>query len=589
MMDRFARISDIKEQGKYDSNSLKFNYITPVQNTPIIRCSSSGWDQDLRELGNVKWDGTRFITFYTGYTAPYTENNVYIGVATSLDGVNWVKGGPNGDGKILERSSEDPFMIIHNGTYYLYVEDKEDVPARGIWLYTSKDLLNWTTVGMVLDRGDDVNYDSLDVSSPTILVENGTWHLLYEVRSRTQHGAISYASSLDGINWIRHGSSPVLAGTLSNGDIKWAGNVVPDDILKLNGVYYLTFHGTNSAGKFINGMAISTDLLHWVDYIGTWISKRDQNLEDVMIHHNGNQYMATYLDSERKNVMLGVFANKSDYDLGAKPIKTTADIEGKQFVSNAPAGVPPAKVSSNTVVQNLNADLLDGKHGSDFFLNERLNEIIKNQIASAQDANFWISGDGKVGKRFSVGGNIATGSSIAARSEYKDGITIGFISNGKISEQSAKSVRWSQAEIGSLDGAYNSTLLMGYNVIQTTLGAEHTIDLIVGYNVDASLIRGSKNIAYRGQVPAGIGRYNLYMDGFAQNYLGGSLGIGIEVPAEKLHVVGNIQTTGLIKLGQYTTATRPAYIKGAKFFDTTLNKEVVGGATGWEVTTSVLG
>ncbi|MFP9114585.1 hypothetical protein ACLI1A_11630 [Flavobacterium sp. RHBU_3] len=43
---------------------------------------------------------------------------------------------------------------------------------------------------------------------------------------------------------------------------------------------------------------------------------------------------------------------------------------------------------------------------------------------------------------------------------------------------------------------------------------------------------------------------------------------------------------GLLHLGQYTTATAPAYTKGAAYFDTTLNKLRIGGASAWETVTS---
>jgi hypothetical protein len=55
---------------------------------------------------------------------------------------------------------------------------------------------------------------------------------------------------------------------------------------------------------------------------------------------------------------------------------------------------------------------------------------------------------------------------------------------------------------------------------------------------------------------------------------------------DKLQVNGNIQTNSLIKLGQFTTATEPAYVKGASFFNTTLNKMRIGGATAYETVTS---
>lgn len=39
--------------------------------------------------------------------------------------------------------------------------------------------------------------------------------------------------------------------------------------------------------------------------------------------------------------------------------------------------------------------------------------------------------------------------------------------------------------------------------------------------------------------------------------------------------------------GQYTTVNAPPYVKGNMYFDLTLNKLRVGGATAWETVTSV--
>ena len=49
---------------------------------------------------------------------------------------------------------------------------------------------------------------------------------------------------------------------------------------------------------------------------------------------------------------------------------------------------------------------------------------------------------------------------------------------------------------------------------------------------------------------------------------------------------GPIQTNNLLKVGQYTTATEPAYVKGAQYFNTTLNKMRIGGVSVWETVTS---
>lgn len=47
-----------------------------------------------------------------------------------------------------------------------------------------------------------------------------------------------------------------------------------------------------------------------------------------------------------------------------------------------------------------------------------------------------------------------------------------------------------------------------------------------------------------------------------------------------------INVQGAIFPAQQPTATAPTYVKGGIYFDTTLNKLRVGGATGWETITS---
>jgi hypothetical protein len=50
--------------------------------------------------------------------------------------------------------------------------------------------------------------------------------------------------------------------------------------------------------------------------------------------------------------------------------------------------------------------------------------------------------------------------------------------------------------------------------------------------------------------------------------------------------VMEINTTGSLSILQATTAAAPTYVKGAMYYDTTLSKLRVGGATGWETVTS---
>jgi hypothetical protein len=64
------------------------------------------------------------------------------------------------------------------------------------------------------------------------------------------------------------------------------------------------------------------------------------------------------------------------------------------------------------------------------------------------------------------------------------------------------------------------------------------------------------------------------------------LGSATDTGTAKLQVTGAILATGTIMPQSAATASAPAYVKGAIYFDTTLNKLRVGGASGWETVTS---
>ena len=65
------------------------------------------------------------------------------------------------------------------------------------------------------------------------------------------------------------------------------------------------------------------------------------------------------------------------------------------------------------------------------------------------------------------------------------------------------------------------------------------------------------------------------------------IGTATDDGVNALQVNGAGIFAGLIKPQQATTAGAPAYDKGAIYFDTTLNKLRVGGATAWETVTSI--
>jgi hypothetical protein len=68
--------------------------------------------------------------------------------------------------------------------------------------------------------------------------------------------------------------------------------------------------------------------------------------------------------------------------------------------------------------------------------------------------------------------------------------------------------------------------LVYYRAYQGTFGAGSTVTLQTGFEVNSTLIGATTNYGFRGRIASGTNRWNLFMDGTANNYLAGSLGIG---------------------------------------------------------------
>jgi hypothetical protein len=72
--------------------------------------------------------------------------------------------------------------------------------------------------------------------------------------------------------------------------------------------------------------------------------------------------------------------------------------------------------------------------------------------------------------------------------------------------------------------------LYHFYAIQGTYGASSTVTNQYGFFADSTLIGATNDYGFYGNIASGTGRWNLYMNGTANNYLAGNLGIGVPVP-----------------------------------------------------------
>jgi hypothetical protein len=277
-----------------------YSHVLQCENTIIENGTGADFDTNFREIGNIVIDEGNSSSMFKSYYSVYSENasksnQTFIALAYSMDSISWEKHPI----PVISRSLEDPYVIKHEGVFHLFAEDKLDLPFRNIRKYHSFDGINWNDDGDILDvevGGTPSGWESQDVSSPVVWIESDLWHMLYEGRGNGG-GKIGHATSNDGVNWTRNPSNPIFGnGTFDSWDDL---EVVPDDLIVVNGTYYFIYHGYSNLTKphWKVGIAKSEDL-------DAWARVYDEPLADVntlmVIEHN-DKYLFYFTGDKKDN------------------------------------------------------------------------------------------------------------------------------------------------------------------------------------------------------------------------------------------------------------------------------------------------
>jgi hypothetical protein len=132
-----------------------------------------------------------------------------------------------------------------------------------------------------------------------------------------------------------------------------------------------------------------------------------------------------------------------------------------------------------------------------------------------------------------------TSSGVSVSSEVQSGVTA--------------AARYFQTSVSTQASNFTLPLLTHYLAVQGTIGATSNVTTQQGFMVDSTLTGATNNYGFRGAIPAGTNRWNLYMDGTAPNYLNGQLVLGTTTTAGAM-VNNTLNLTGATSVNSYAAS-----------------------------------
>ena len=91
--------------------------------------------------------------------------------------------------------------------------------------------------------------------------------------------------------------------------------------------------------------------------------------------------------------------------------------------------------------------------------------------------------------------------------------------------------------------AFTATQIIHFYANQGTIGAGSSVTNQIGFQAESTLTGATNNYGFYGNLASGTGRYNLYMNGTADNYIAGNVGIGT-LPSTARHLTVGSSLTG---------------------------------------------
>ena len=241
------------------------------ESNPVLLPGGLGQSSSLWYNSVLRIDGT-YRMWYQG-TSSSNGSEAQIFYADSEDGINWNKF-PDpvlsfGDsGSFDVRAVQTPYVIFHNNIFKMWYAG---IPESGglrfqIGYAESVDGIEWQKHGTdpVIAYGDSGDFDFVRLVRPAVIAEDSLFKMWYTGTSADGAVIIGYATSSDGIIWTKYSGNPVIEpGEPGAFDELGIGT---GDIILHSGKFHLWYGTGNSNFVKSIGYASSSDGITWTKY-----------------------------------------------------------------------------------------------------------------------------------------------------------------------------------------------------------------------------------------------------------------------------------------------------------------------------------
>lgn len=166
------------------------------------------------------------------------------------------------------------------------------------------------------------------------------------------------------------------------------------------------------------------------------------------------------------------------------------------------------------------------------------------QTTEFRTGNLLTSGTAGIGATPGAGQTLRAGKNVTGATGSS-----GVVSNGPVQSDVTASYNAYTTNVQTAAAAFTVAVATHYNAFQGTIGAGSAVTVQNGFDAGASLTGATSNYGFRGEITSGAGRFNMFMDGNADNAIAGNVRIGsTTAPTKALDVTGAIAGSGALTL-----------------------------------------